>query len=98
MLKLPTSPLKVALQSVDASIMSCSEPNMDDGRGSTPLHWLAALSNPSKEHTLKNQCILAKQLIEAGANVNACTQRWFHNATPLHGACAIAHGSWCESQ
>jgi hypothetical protein len=37
-LKLPTSPLKVALQSVDASVMSCPGPNMDDGGGSTPLH------------------------------------------------------------
>jgi ankyrin repeat protein len=47
---------------------------MDDGRGSTPLHWLGELYDPSKEHTLDNQCILAKQLIEAGANVNARAQ------------------------
>jgi hypothetical protein len=41
MLKLPTSPLKVALHFVDASVMTCPGPNMDDGRGSTMLHWLA---------------------------------------------------------
>jgi hypothetical protein len=82
MLKLPTSPLKVALQFVDASVMST-----DDGRGSTPLHYLAQISDPSKEHTLENQCILAKQLIEAGANVNARAQRGLMKITPLHAAC-----------
>jgi hypothetical protein len=94
MLKLPTSPLKVALQSVDANIMSCSGPNMDDGRGVTPLHWLAQLSDPSREHTLENQCILAKQLLEAGANVNARSQRWSNKVTPLHNAC---WGGYCTN-
>jgi hypothetical protein len=86
-LKLPTSPLKVALQVVDASVMSCLGPNMDDGRGATPLHWLGETSDPSKEQTLENQCILAKQLIEAGANVNARAQRNLGKITPLHIAC-----------
>jgi hypothetical protein len=88
MLKMPTSPLKVALQVVDASIMSCPGPNMDDGRGYTPLHYLAKMSDPSKEDTLENQCILAKQLIEAGANVNAHAQRNLGKITPLHNACS----------
>jgi hypothetical protein len=88
MLKLPTSPLKVALQVVDASIMSCPGPNMDDGRGVTPLHCLAQLSDPSKAQTLENQCILAKQLIEAGANVNARAQRGLYKCTPLHPVCS----------
>jgi hypothetical protein len=87
MLKLPTSPLKVALQFVDASVMSCPGPNMDDGRGYTPLHRLANMSDPSEEDTLENQCILAKQLIEAGANVNARAQRGLKKITPLHNAC-----------
>jgi hypothetical protein len=91
MLKLSTSPLKVALQFVDASVMSYPGPNMDDGSGSTPLHWLTELSDPGKELTLKNQCILAKQLIEAGANVNACAQRGQNKITPLHGACSGAN-------
>jgi hypothetical protein len=87
MLKLPTSPLKVALQFVDASIMSCPGPNMDDGRGHTPLHCLTNMSDPSKEGTLENQCILANQLIVAGANVNARAQRNLGKITPLHNAC-----------
>jgi hypothetical protein len=91
MLKLPTSPLKVALQFVDASVMSCPGTNLDDGRGYTPLHRLANMSDPSKEDTLENQCILAKQLIEAGANVNACAQRNLGKSTPLHYACYTCH-------
>jgi hypothetical protein len=83
MLELPTSPLKVVLQFVDASVLSS-----DDGGGATPLHWLANMSDPSKEHTLENQCILAKQLIEAGANVNARAQHAWHKGTPLHIACS----------
>jgi hypothetical protein len=82
MLKLPTSPLKVALQFVDASVM-----NYDDGTGFTALHWLGETSDPSKEDTLNNQCILARQLIEAGANVNARAQRSFGKMTPFHNAC-----------
>jgi hypothetical protein len=89
MLKLPTSPLKVALQFVDANVM-CA----DDGTGFTPLHCLAQMSDPSKEHTLGNQCILAKQLIEAGANVNARAQRNLGKRTPLYDACS---GSTCTN-
>jgi hypothetical protein len=90
MLKLPTSPLKVALQSVDASsVMSYPGSNMDDGRGFTltPLHCLTQMSDPSNTHMLENQCILAKQLIEAGANVNAHAQHAWNKSTPLHYAC-----------
>jgi ankyrin repeat protein len=64
---------------------------MNVGSGSTPLHWLTELSDPSKEHTLKNQCILAKQLIEAGANVNAHAQRGNDKSTPLHATCWSGH-------
>jgi hypothetical protein len=78
MLELPTSPLKVVLQSVDANAM------MQDV---TPLHWVAEMSNQNKESTLENQCILAKQLIEAGANVNARVHRCLGERTPLHSAC-----------
>jgi hypothetical protein len=81
-LKLPTSPLKVILQIVDASAMIT-----DDGMGYTPLHYLAKMSDPSKDQTLVNLCILAKQLIEAGANVNAPAQRSLYKVTPLHNAC-----------
>jgi hypothetical protein len=47
---------------------------------------LVNVNHPSKELTFKNQCILAKQLLEAGANVNARAQRGFDKAKPLHGA------------
>jgi ankyrin repeat protein len=87
MLKLSTSPLKVALQFVDASVMSCVGPNGDDGTGSTPLHWLAEGNDPSKEHTLQNHFILAQRLIEAGANVSARAQSYLRNISPLHSAC-----------
>jgi hypothetical protein len=52
---------------------------------------LRELSDPSKEHTVKNQYILAKQLIEAGANVNARAQCGQNKSTPLHGACCSAN-------
>jgi hypothetical protein len=92
MLKLPTSPLKVVLQFVDASVMlNCLGPNGgNNGRGVTPLYCLAQMSDPSKEDTLENQCILAKQLIEAGANVNARAQHAWGKSTPLHAACSGA--------
>jgi ankyrin repeat protein len=93
MLKLPTSPLKVTLKLVDASAIICTGPNTDDGRGYTPLHCSANMSDPSQEHTLENQCILAKQLIEAGANVNACAQRYLYNYTPLHEACSSGNST-----
>jgi hypothetical protein len=53
MLKLPTSPLKVALQFVDASVMRCPGPNMDDGRGCTPLHCLRQMSDPKRRTRLR---------------------------------------------
>jgi ankyrin repeat protein len=52
----------------------------------TPLHQLADLAAPSDYSTHVNQLILAKQLIEHGANVNAvsCPE----GKTPLHEACS----------
>jgi hypothetical protein len=66
----------------------------DDGTGATPLHCLAGISDPSKERTLENQYIFAKQLIDAGANVNARAQRLCYKSTPLHYAC---HGAHCTN-
>jgi hypothetical protein len=40
----------------------------------TLLHMLAERSEPSNYSTHENQLILARQLIEHGANVNAATQ------------------------
>jgi ankyrin repeat protein len=51
----------------------------------TPLHNLADLADHNDYSTHENQLILARQLIEHGANANAVTRP--HGATPLHHAC-----------
>jgi ankyrin repeat protein len=51
----------------------------------TLLHLLAYLAHPSDYSTYENQLILARKLIEHGANVNASSRP--HGATPLHYAC-----------
>jgi hypothetical protein len=50
----------------------------------TSLHHLAFMADPFNYSTHKNQLILANQLIEHGANVNALSTK---GETPLHGAC-----------
>jgi hypothetical protein len=79
MLSWPNSPLLVLLQFVDPNILSKGE------AGETPLHHLIDLAAPDDYSTHVNQLILAKQLIEHGANVNAVSIP--HNCTPLHRAC-----------
>jgi hypothetical protein len=75
MLSWPNSPLLVMLQFVD--------PNMLSGEG-TPLHHLSDLADSSDYSTHEKQLIMAKQLIEHGANVNAVPSK---GETPLHSAC-----------
>jgi hypothetical protein len=72
----PNSPLLVMLHFVD--------PNMLSGEG-TPLHHSADLADPFDYSTHEKQLILAKQLIDHGANVNAALSR--KGETPLHSAC-----------
>jgi hypothetical protein len=82
MLSWPNSPLLVLLQLVDPNVvidLQESETNV------TPLHELADMLDPSNYSTHRNQLILAKQLIEHGANVNAVTSPL--GKTPLHSAC-----------
>jgi hypothetical protein len=80
----PNSPLLVLLQFVGPSVLSGGE--HQEGRVKlTPLHHLANLADPSDYSTHENQLILAKQLIEHGANVNAVSIP--KGATPLHYAC-----------
>jgi hypothetical protein len=83
MLSWPSSPLLVMLQFVDPSVLSGRE-----GAGSsvTSLHFLGELADPSDYSTHENQLILAKQLIERGANVNAVSSP--QGLTPLHIACS----------
>jgi hypothetical protein len=87
MLSWPNSPLLVMLQFVDPNVLSGDEHDaLEEGQSrETPLHDLADLSDPSDFSTHKNQLILAKQLIEHGANVNALSIP--QGMTPLHNAC-----------
>jgi hypothetical protein len=80
MLSWPNSPLLVMLQFVDPNELFGSPETRF-----TPLHILADLADPKDCSTHKKQLILAKQLIEHGANVNALSIPWGN--TPLHKAC-----------
>jgi hypothetical protein len=79
MLAWPNSPLLVMLQFVDPSQL------LGENDRGTPLHRLADLADPFDYSTHVNQLILAKQLIERGANVNAVSIP--DGRTPLHNAC-----------
>jgi hypothetical protein len=87
MLSWPNSPLLVMLQFVDPNVMNGDEHDAleEDHSRETPLHDLADMSDPFDYSTHKNQLILAKQLIEHGANVNAVSIP--QGMTPLHNAC-----------
>jgi ankyrin repeat protein len=80
MLSWPNSPLLVLLQFVDPNMLA-----RDEEMIVTPLHDLATLADPSDYSTHEKQIILAKQLIEDGANVNAVSLQ--KRNTPLHDAC-----------
>lgn len=91
MLKLPTSPMTIALAShVDPSAVSSPSEGVSDGEGSTPLHWIAESADGSRKTSMKNQMLLGQQLIDAGANVNARAERGLGKVTPLHRACHSA--------
>jgi hypothetical protein len=83
MLSWPNSPLLVLLQFVDPDVLSGDEQQGETRE--TPLHELTDLADPSDYSTHVNQLILAKQLIEHGANVNAVSIP--QGETPLHSAC-----------
>jgi hypothetical protein len=80
MLLWPSSPLLVMLQFVDPNVLFG-----EDETRVTSLHYLADLADPFDYSTHENQLILAKQLIDHGANVNAVSIP--HGMTPLHYAC-----------
>jgi hypothetical protein len=76
------------LQVVDPNVLSGDEDEPwqeETGERQTLLHFLADLLNPSDYSTHKNQLILAKQLVEHGANVNAVS--FPCSKAPLHNAC-----------
>jgi hypothetical protein len=82
MLSWPNSPLLVMLEFVDPNVLFGGEQETS----LTPLHVLADLADPFEYSTHENQVILAKQLIEHGADVNAVSIP--HGRTPLHNACS----------
>jgi hypothetical protein len=88
MLSWPSSPLLVMLQLVDPDVLSGTEdaPLEEGATRLTPLHKLTFLADPFEYSTHVNQLILAKQLIERGANVNALTIP--QGQTLLHFACS----------
>jgi hypothetical protein len=87
MLSWPNSPLLVLLEFVDPNVLTGDDDTpLDEGEVRvTPLHHSADLADPSDYSTHENQLILAKQLIEHGANVNAVSIPQCQ--TPLHMAC-----------
>jgi hypothetical protein len=87
MLSWPTSPLVVLLQLVDPNVLLADEDiSLEEGdTRDTLLHYSADLADPSDYSTHINQLILAKQLIENGANVDAVSIPY--DMTPLHRAC-----------
>jgi ankyrin repeat protein len=78
----PNSPLLVALRhGVDPDIYV----SQDGSQRETILHMLARCAHAEDVVTHRHQLILARQLIEHGANVNAVSA--FYDYTPLHFAC-----------
>jgi hypothetical protein len=88
MLSWPNSPLLVLLEFVDPNVLTGDDdaPLQEGQARVTPLHMLADMADPSDYSTHKNQLILAKQLIEHSANVNAVSNN--DGKTPLHMACS----------
>jgi hypothetical protein len=81
MLSWPNSPLLVMLQFVDPNVMFGNEEATF-----TPLHQLAIMADTLDYSTHESQLVLAKQLIEHGANVNAVSTPY--GRTPLQTACS----------
>jgi hypothetical protein len=86
MLSWPNSPLLVLLQCVGPNVLTGNDdaPLQEGQVRVTPLCYLGDLVDPNEDSTHENQLILAKQLIEHGANVNAVSS---DGKTPLHNAC-----------
>jgi hypothetical protein len=76
------------LEFVDPNVLSGDEhtPLQEGETRNTLLHELAYLAAPSDHSTHEKQLIIAKQLIEHGANVNVVSIP--HGTTSLHKACS----------
>jgi hypothetical protein len=75
----PSSPLLVLLQFVDPNLLTGGDTR------ETLLHFLTRFADSFDYSTHVNQLILAKQLIERGANISAISSG--RGDTPLHQAC-----------
>jgi hypothetical protein len=82
MLSWPKSPIPVMLEFIDPNVLFGQE----GGTKFTLLHHLAELADPFEYSTHENQLILARQLIEHGANINAIITP--QGMTLLHSACS----------
>jgi hypothetical protein len=88
MLSWPNSPLLVMLELLNPNVRYGYDDAvpLDEGETrETPLHMLADLLDPCDYSVHERQLILAKQLIERGANVNAVSNP--EGKMPLHNAC-----------
>jgi hypothetical protein len=88
MLSWPNSPFLVMLQFVDPNVLTGRDDGalLEEGEiNETLLHAMSPLADPIDYSTHGNLLILAKQLIEHGANVNAVSLP--DGKTPLHSAC-----------
>jgi hypothetical protein len=85
-----SSPLLMMLQFVDPNKLSEDEDaSLEEVEMSTTaFHDVADLTDPFDYSTHVNQLILAKQLIERGANINAALSE---GETPLHTACLASN-------
>ena len=83
----PTSPIVVLLESgVDPNALSHPWGGPPDEGSSRPLHLLIDMTAPNMD-LMERQVIIAKQLIEAGADVNAVNAPGQGRNSPLHNAC-----------
>jgi hypothetical protein len=91
MLSRPNSPLLVLLQFLDPNVLSGDEdaPLAQTEMRTTALHFLADLADPFDYSTHENQLILAKQLVEHGADANTVSRP--KRETPLHKACSAVN-------
>ena len=91
-LYLESSPIARMLRhGVDPSVLSGPPPSYpSDGCGSTALHWLAEMSSPHGGVSTENVVVVARQLLDAGADANARAERGLGGITPLIKACSSA--------
>ena len=88
-LYLESSPLLRMLRAgADPSALSSPPPgHPPDDAGSTALHWLAELADPNSSASHSSVLVLARQLLDAGADVNTRAGPGLDRITPLMRAC-----------